>query len=71
MNVTADNITFGQNLTINVELPEDTKGNIIIIVDDVTYSRAIENGSVNLTISNLNSLVSILLLSNILVMKNI
>ncbi len=53
MNVTADNITFGQNLTIDVDLPTDTKGNISIMVDRVIYTKTIENGSVNLVIENL------------------
>ena len=55
MNVTADNITFGQDLTVDVELPKDTNGNISVIIDGAIYSKAIKDGNVKLAIENLGA----------------
>ena len=55
MNVTADNITFGQDLTVDVELSKDAEGNISIIVDGAIYSKAVKDGNVNLVIKNLGA----------------
>ena len=55
MNVLVNNITFGQNLTIDVILPEDASGNVSIVIDSKKYSSVVKNGRVSQVISNLSS----------------
>ncbi len=53
MNITADEITVGDNLTINVVLPENATGNISAVVGNTTYTANVTNGSASLIIPNL------------------
>ena len=51
VNLTVDEINYGENTTINVTLPEDANGMIIVSVDDeiVTYEHVV-NGTASVTI---------------------
>ena len=51
VNLTADEINYGENATINVTLPEDANGRIVVSVDgqNVTYEDVV-NGTATVTI---------------------
>ena len=51
VNLTADEINYGENATINVTLPEDANGRIVVSVDgkNVTYGDVV-NGTATVTI---------------------
>ena len=51
VNLTADEINYGENTTINVTLPEDANGRIVVSVDgqNVTYEDVV-NGTATVTI---------------------
>ena len=53
MNITADEITEGENATINVELPIDATGNVTTNVNGKTYSSKVDNGKAIITIPGL------------------
>ena len=53
MNVSADEITEGENATINIELPIDATGNVTTTVNGKTYSSKVENGKTTITIPDL------------------
>ena len=51
--VNADDIKVGENVTVTVNVPTDATGDVIIIVDGVDYTVAIENGKAVKTIADL------------------
>ena len=53
--VNADDIKVGENVTVTVNVPTDATGDVIIIVDGVDYTVAIENGKAVKTISGLKA----------------
>ena len=53
MNIIADEITEGENATINVELPIDATGNVTTTVNGKTYSSPVDNGKAIITIPDL------------------
>ncbi|WP_299526717.1 S-layer family protein [uncultured Methanobrevibacter sp.] len=55
MDVSADNIVFGEDLTINALLPADINGNVIITVDGKEYTVNVVNGKVTKPISGLTA----------------
>ena len=54
MNVTADDITEGENLTVNVELPGDATGNVTATVDGVNFTSDVVNGTATITVPDLH-----------------
>ena len=50
--VNADDIKVGENVTVTVNVPTDATGDVIIIVDGVDYTVAIENGKAVKTIAD-------------------
>ena len=53
MDASADEITEGENATINVELPIDATGNVTTTVNGKTYSSPVDNGKAIITIPDL------------------
>ena len=53
MDVTVDDIVFGEDLTVNAVLPADATGEVVITVDGVDYPVAIVDGKATGTISGL------------------
>ncbi|WP_407432593.1 Ig-like domain repeat protein, partial [Methanobrevibacter sp.] len=53
MDVSAEEITEGENATISVTLPDDATGNVTTTVNGKTYSSPVENGKAVITISDL------------------
>ena len=53
MDASADEITEGENATINVELPIDATGNVTTTVNGKTYSSPVDNGKAIITIPGL------------------
>ena len=53
--VNADDIKVGENVTVTVNVPTDVTGDVIIIVDGVDYTVAIENGKAVKTIADLKA----------------
>ena len=53
--VNADDIKVGKNVTVTVNVPTDATGDVIIIVDGVDYTVAIENGKAVKTIADLKA----------------
>ena len=53
MDVTADDIVFGGDLTVDAVLPGDATGEVVITVNGVDYHVAIENGKATGTIGGL------------------
>ncbi len=53
VNITSDDITVGDNLTVDAVLPENATGNVTATVDNETYSAEIINGSASLIIPDL------------------
>ena len=53
--VNADDIKVGENVTVTVNVPTDATGDVIIIVDGVNYTVAIENGKAVKTIADLKA----------------
>ena len=54
VNVTAQNITYGENAIIVVRVPTSQKGNVTVIVDK-EYTKEISDGEVSFEISDLNA----------------
>ena len=44
MDVIVNNITFGQNLTVDVILPKEASGNVTITIDNKDYISVVKNG---------------------------
>ena len=55
MDVIVNNITFGQNLTVDVILPKEVSGNVTITIDNKDYISVVKNGKASQVISNLSS----------------
>ena len=55
MDVTVDNIVFGDDLTVNVVLPVDATGSVTVTVDGMDYNVAIVDGKATQSISGLNA----------------
>ena len=55
MDVTVDGIVFGGDLTIDVSLPADATGEVVITVNGEDYTAAIENGVASVTVSGLEA----------------
>ena len=53
--VNVDDIKVGENVTVTVNVPTDATGDVIIIVDGVDYTVAIENGNAVKTIADLKA----------------
>ena len=53
MDVTVDDIVFGEDLTVNAVLPADATGEVVITIDGVDYPVAIVDGKATGTISGL------------------
>ena len=55
MDVTVNNIVFGEDLTVNAVLPGDATGEVVITVNGKDYHVAIENGVASVTVSDLKA----------------
>ena len=53
MDVTADDIVFGEDLTVEAVLPADATGKVVITVDGTPYTATIDNGKAIKTIGGL------------------
>ena len=49
----ADDITYGQTATVNVDLPDDATGNVEVTVNSKKYTLILANGHATLSIPNL------------------
>ncbi|WP_407423236.1 Ig-like domain repeat protein [Methanobrevibacter sp.] len=54
MEIKADNITEGEDLTVDVTLPSDATGNVTVSVDGKNYTKELVNGSATITVSDLD-----------------
>ena len=55
MDVTVDDIVFGEDLTVNAVLPADATGEVVITVNGEDYTAAINNGVASVTVSDLKA----------------
>ena len=55
MDVTVNNIVFGEDLTVNAVLPADATGEVVITVNGEDYTAAINNGVASVTVSDLKA----------------
>ena len=55
MDVVVDGTVFGEDLTIDVSLPADATGKVVITVNGEDYTAAIENGVASVTVSGLEA----------------
>ena len=55
MDVTADDIVFGEDLTVNAVLPADATGEVVITVDGTPYTATIIDGKATGTIKDLTA----------------
>ena len=55
MDVVVDGTVFGEDLTIDVSLPADATGEVVITVNGEDYTAAIENGVASVTVSGLEA----------------
>ena len=55
MDVTVEDIVFGEDLIVNAVLPGDATGEVVITVNGVDYHVAIENGEASVTVSGLEA----------------
>ena len=55
MDVTVNNIVFGEDLTVNAVLPADATGEVVITVNGKDYPVVIENGVASATVSGINA----------------
>ena len=55
MDVTVEDIVFGEDLIVNAVLPIDATGEVVITVNGVDYHVAIENGEASVTVSGLEA----------------
>ena len=55
MDVTVNDIVFGDDLTVDAVLPDDATGEVVITVNGVDYHAAIENGVASVTVSGLEA----------------
>ena len=55
VNITPQNITFGENEVITFTVPEDATGNITVVVNNKTYIVPVSGGQGNLTVPDLHA----------------
>ena len=55
ISITADDIMFGDNLTITVNLPNDVEGNLTVNVGNISQTKGIESPKTVFTFTNLKS----------------
>ena len=55
MQVTVDDIMYGENATISVSVPKDLPGNIKFLVDGVSYKVKVVSGKATLSVPNLKA----------------
>jgi hypothetical protein len=55
MDISAGEITEGENATISVTLPSDATGNVTAKINGKTYTSQVKNGKATITIPNLSS----------------
>ena len=55
MDVTVEDIVFGEDLIVNAVLPVDATGEVVITVNGVDYHVAIENGEATVNVSGLEA----------------
>ena len=55
MDVTVDDIVFGEDLTVEAVLPADATGEVVITVDGTPYTATIDNGKATGTIKDLTA----------------
>ena len=55
MDVTVEDIVFGEDLIVNAVLPGDATGEVVITVNGVDYHVSIENGEATVTVSGLEA----------------
>ena len=55
ISITADDIMFGDNLTITVNLPNDVEGNLTVNVGNISQSKLIESPKTVFTFTNLKA----------------
>ena len=55
MDVVANNITYGEDLLVMVNLPDDAAGNVAVSVGDITCNTTVKDGKINCTFSNLDA----------------
>ena len=55
MDVTADDIVFGEDLTVNAVLPADATGEVVIVVDGTSYTANITDGKATQVVKDLTA----------------
>ena len=55
MNITADDITYGETAIIKVTLNDDANGNVIVTIDGVSNQSKLTNGKAEVTFTNLEA----------------
>ena len=55
LNITVNNIIFGEDLTVEVNLPADATGEVIITVDGKNYTVTIKNGKATQVVKDLTA----------------
>ena len=55
MDVTADDIVFGEDLTVNDVLPADATGKVVIVVDGTSYTANITDGKATQVVKDLTA----------------
>ncbi|MEF2930735.1 MAG: Ig-like domain repeat protein [Methanobrevibacter smithii] len=55
MDVTADDIVFGEDLTVNAVLPADATGKVVIVVDGTSYTANITDGKATQVVKDLTA----------------
>uniref|UniRef100_UPI0037DD392C Ig-like domain repeat protein n=1 Tax=Methanobrevibacter smithii TaxID=2173 RepID=UPI0037DD392C len=55
MDVTADNIVFGEDLTVEAVLPADATGKVVIVVDGTSYTANITDGKATQVVKDLTA----------------
>ena len=55
MDVTADDIVFGEDLTVNAVLPADATGKVVIVVDGTPYTANITGGKATQVVKDLTA----------------
>ena len=55
MDVTADDIVFGEDLTVNAVLPADATGKVVIVVDGTPYTANITDGKATQVVKDLTA----------------
>ena len=53
--VSVNDVKIGEDVTVNVELPDDATGDVVAIVNGKNYTAKVVNGNANITISGLST----------------